>query len=97
MVAIADALGWDRFAVAGASGGSAPALAVAAVRPERVTRCAVIVGAAPSTAEEIQAAMGDNDRREWERAARGDENELAQQFDDFGNWVDAGRRWGQPG
>lgn len=90
VVAIADALGWDRFAVAGASGGSAPALAVAALRPERVTRCAVIVGASPSTVEEIQAAMGDDDRREWERAARGDENELAQQFDDFGNWVDAG-------
>lgn len=30
VVAIADAIGWDRFAVAGASGGSGPALAVAA-------------------------------------------------------------------
>jgi pimeloyl-ACP methyl ester carboxylesterase len=57
VVAIADALGWERFAVAGASGGTAPALAVARFQPEAVTRCAVIVGAAPPTAEEIQAAI----------------------------------------
>jgi len=87
---IADALGWERFAVAGASGGSGPALAVAALLGERVTRCAVIVGVAPSTADEIQAEMPDDEQREWELGARGDEAGLAQDFDDFLRWFEAG-------
>lgn len=90
VVAIADELGWDRFAVAGASGGSGPALAVAALVPERVTRCAVIVGAAPSAVEEVRAAMPDDDRVAWEREARGDEEALAEDFDHFLEWSDAG-------
>ena len=90
VVAIADALGWDRFAVAGASGGSGPALAVAALLPERATRCAVIVGVAPSTAAEINATMPDDDRAQWERAARGDERALAKDFDEVLQWFDAG-------
>jgi pimeloyl-ACP methyl ester carboxylesterase len=89
VVAIADALGWERFAVAGASGGTAPALAAARFQPERVTRCAVIVGVAPPTAEEIQDAMSEDDRGEWERDVRGDEEELARAFDDFLKWFDA--------
>jgi pimeloyl-ACP methyl ester carboxylesterase len=76
--AIADALRWDRFAVAGASGGSGPALDVAALLPERVTRCAVIVGIAPSTATEVRAAMPDDDPAKWEREARGDEEALVE-------------------
>jgi pimeloyl-ACP methyl ester carboxylesterase len=90
VAAIADALGWDRFAVAGASGGTGPALAVAALLAERVTRCAVIVGVAPSTVAEIQAAMPDDDRAQCEWAARGDEQALAEDFDDFLRWFDAG-------
>jgi pimeloyl-ACP methyl ester carboxylesterase len=90
VVAIADALGWGGFAVAGASGGTGPALAVAALLPERVTRCAVIVGVAPSTAAEIKAAMPDEVHAQWERAARGDENALAKDFDDLLQWFDAG-------
>ena len=88
--AIADALGWDRFAVAGASGGSGPALAVAALLPERVTRCAVIVGIAPSTATEVRAAMPDDDLAKWEREARGDEEALAEDFEEILQWFDAG-------
>ena len=90
VVAIADHLGWDRFAVAGASGGSGPALAVAARVPERVTRCAVVVGVAPSAMEEVRAAMPEEDRLVWEREARGDEEALTTEFDEFLQWFDAG-------
>jgi pimeloyl-ACP methyl ester carboxylesterase len=90
VVAIADHLGWDRFAVAGASGGSGPALAVAALLPQRVTRCAVIVGVAPSMIEEVRAAMPEEDRLVWQREARGDEQALASDFEEFLQWVDRG-------
>jgi pimeloyl-ACP methyl ester carboxylesterase len=45
--AVADALGWTRFAVTGGSGGGPHALACAALLPDRVTRCAVIGSNAP--------------------------------------------------
>jgi pimeloyl-ACP methyl ester carboxylesterase len=47
VAAIADALGIERFAVTGASGGGPHALAVAARLPERVSRAASVVGIAP--------------------------------------------------
>jgi pimeloyl-ACP methyl ester carboxylesterase len=47
VAAIADALGLDRFAVWGGSGGGPHALAVAALLGERVTRAACVVGVAP--------------------------------------------------
>jgi pimeloyl-ACP methyl ester carboxylesterase len=47
-LAVADELGWDRFAVAGVSGGGPHALAVAHRAPERSRAVGVIVGAAPS-------------------------------------------------
>ncbi len=47
---IADALGLDRFAVVGRSGGGPHALACSALLPDRVTRTAVLVGLAPSNA-----------------------------------------------
>lgn len=47
VIAIADTLGFDRFAVSGGSGGGPHALAVAALVPDRVTRAACIVGVAP--------------------------------------------------
>lgn len=50
---LADALGWERFAVHGHSGGGPYALACAALLPERVTRCAVGAGSAPSHAEGV--------------------------------------------
>jgi pimeloyl-ACP methyl ester carboxylesterase len=50
---LADALGWERFAVHGHSGGGPYALACAALLPERVTRCAVGAGPAPSHAEGV--------------------------------------------
>jgi pimeloyl-ACP methyl ester carboxylesterase len=51
--ALADALGWEQFAVHGHSGGGPYALACAALLPERVTRCAIGAGTAPSHAEGV--------------------------------------------
>lgn len=88
--AIAAALGWERFAVAGVSAGSGPCLAVAALLPDRVTRCAVIVGAGPLTDPEMQAGMSPDDHADWAPALRGDEDVLAREFDGFLQWFDAG-------
>jgi pimeloyl-ACP methyl ester carboxylesterase len=45
--ALADAHGWNRFAVFGGSGGGPHALACAALLADRVTRCAVLSGIKP--------------------------------------------------
>jgi pimeloyl-ACP methyl ester carboxylesterase len=47
VVAIADALRLQRFAVYGGSGGAPHSLACGALIPDRVTRCASVVGPAP--------------------------------------------------
>src|SRR6185369_11865093 len=47
---IADALGIDRFAVVGRSGGGPHALACAALLPDRIVRTAVMVSLAPANA-----------------------------------------------
>src|SRR4051812_20871409 len=47
VVAIADALGIDRFAVTGGSGGGPHSLACAALLPDRVIRCQGVVSVAP--------------------------------------------------
>ena len=49
VVAVADALGVDRFAVMGTSGGGPHALACAALAPERVTGVATLASPAPYT------------------------------------------------
>jgi pimeloyl-ACP methyl ester carboxylesterase len=51
VAAIADALGLDRFAVVGRSGGGPHALACAALLPERVSRVAALVSLAPREAD----------------------------------------------
>jgi pimeloyl-ACP methyl ester carboxylesterase len=50
---IADALGLDRFAVLGRSGGGPHALACAALLPDRVTRVAVLVGLAETAHDTV--------------------------------------------
>jgi pimeloyl-ACP methyl ester carboxylesterase len=51
--AIADFLGLDRFGVVGRSGGGPHALACAALLGDRVRRAAVLVGLAPSDADDL--------------------------------------------
>lgn len=68
---IADALGLDRFGVAGISSGGPCALAVAALLPGRVTRCATVVSGAPFVAEDLDffEGMGEEHRAGWQAAA----------------------------
>lgn len=76
-VAVADALGWTRFAVTGGSGGGPHALACAALLPDRVTRCAVIGSNAPpivdgpEPTEDEELADPRRNRTSW-RAVHGD-------------------------
>ncbi|MFJ1604700.1 alpha/beta fold hydrolase [Streptomyces sp. NPDC088253] len=58
VTAVADALGLDRFAVVGRSGGAPHALACAAVLPDRVTRAAALVTLAPRDAEGLDWFAG---------------------------------------
>lgn len=51
VAAVADALGVDRFAVMGHSGGCSPALATAALLPERVRAVAILAAVAPFEAD----------------------------------------------
>jgi pimeloyl-ACP methyl ester carboxylesterase len=55
---IADALGIDRFAVMGHSGGGPHALACGALLPERVLGVVVVTGLAPFGAEELDWFVG---------------------------------------
>ncbi len=70
---IADALGLDRFAVMGASGGGPHALACAALLPDRVTGAASIAGLAPYEAAGIDWFGGMADDAALRAAARGRE------------------------
>lgn len=67
---IADALGIDRFAVVGRSGGGPHALAVAAMLPARVTRAAVLVSLAPADAAGLDwyRGMGQSNTDEYQSA-----------------------------
>ena len=58
VAAIADALGLGRFGIFGVSGGGPHALACAALLPERVTKAAVLVGAAPADDPEFDFLAG---------------------------------------
>jgi len=58
VVAIADALGMDRFAVRGVSGGGPHALACAARLPDRVLRCQCVVSPAPYEAAQLDYFSG---------------------------------------
>ncbi|MCQ9184081.1 alpha/beta hydrolase [Streptomyces sp. IBSBF 2953] len=58
VAAVADALGMDRFAVVGRSGGAPHALACAALLPHRVTRAAALVALAPRDAEGLDWFAG---------------------------------------
>jgi pimeloyl-ACP methyl ester carboxylesterase len=73
IVQLADALGWDRFATWGGSGGAPHALACAALLPDRVRRCASVVGPAPFDADRLDwfAGMSAGNVEEFTRALGG--------------------------
>lgn len=78
VAAIADALGLTRFAVTGGSGGAPHALACGALLPERVIRCASVVGPTPVNdgglpAEEWVDGMVEGNVREFGWAMQGEE------------------------
>ncbi|OPG09212.1 alpha/beta hydrolase [Streptomyces sp. GKU 895] len=73
VAAIADALGIERFAVVGRSGGGPHALACAALLPDRVTRVAVLVSLAPCDADGLDwfAGMTASNTSEYTKALAG--------------------------
>ena len=91
VVAIADELELERFAVLGRSGGGPHALACAALLPDRVTRAGVLVSLAPWEAEGLDwfAGMSDSNVREYTAAATAPESLTAQLGADRGQ--DQGR------
>jgi pimeloyl-ACP methyl ester carboxylesterase len=68
VAAIADALGIERFGVWGHSGGGAPALACAALLPDRVVAASSLAGVAPYDAPglDFTAGMGELNREEFQ-------------------------------
>ncbi|MEV7213866.1 alpha/beta fold hydrolase [Kitasatospora cineracea] len=78
---IADALGLDRFAVVGRSGGGPHALACAALLPERVSRAATQVSLAPRHADGLDwfAGMTPSNERAYRQAELG-QPRIAGQF-----------------
>lgn len=92
VTAIADAFGLDRFGVAGVSGGGPPALAVAALATDRVTRCAAIVCGPPPEADGLDflADLQEEDRAFWRQASERGEEYLLGEFEEAAAWVRAG-------
>jgi pimeloyl-ACP methyl ester carboxylesterase len=95
-LAVADALGWDRFSVLGVSGGGPHALALGAFAPERVAALGLAVGAAP--VEFIDPGDLIELNREGMRRAREEGRESLEEFlgeaiaqaeGDFGRLIDA--------
>lgn len=74
VVAIADALGIDRLATWGISGGGPHALACAALLPERVVAAAALAAPAPHDAEGLDwtAGMGEDNVAEFGAALEGE-------------------------
>jgi pimeloyl-ACP methyl ester carboxylesterase len=73
---IADTLALDSFGVVGVSGGGPYALGVAALLPDRVTRCATIVAGAPYDAEGLDFfdGMDEATRADWQARVAGGED-----------------------
>ncbi len=74
VVTIADALGVDRFAAIGGSGGGPHVLACAALLPDRVIRCQVVVSVAPYGVDDLDwlAGMTEGNVVEFRAALEGE-------------------------
>ena len=79
---IADTLGLHSFGVLGVSGGGPYALAVAALLPDRVTRCATLVAGAPYDAEGLDFLDGMDDvtRADWQASVADGEDYLLEDY-----------------
>ena len=77
-LAVADAAGWERFAVLGVSGGGPHALAVGARAPERVSALGLAVGGAPADFVDPDDLIAIN--REGLRRAREEGRESLEEF-----------------
>jgi pimeloyl-ACP methyl ester carboxylesterase len=88
---ILDALGDDRFATWGASGGGPHALACAALLPDRCAAAATLAGVAPYDAEGLDwlAGQGETNVQEWHAAQTGREALVAFCETDFAEMADA--------
>lgn len=71
VLAVADALRLKRFTVSGASGGGPHALAVAALAPQRVTRCRVTSSVAPAGIPGFFDGMDPHNIKEWQLVLAG--------------------------
>jgi pimeloyl-ACP methyl ester carboxylesterase len=88
---LADRLGIDEFAVLGISAGGPRALAVAALMPDRVTRCATELGVGDYTAPDLDffAGMSDEDVREWKDSERGEAWLVEHAYPELVTWLDS--------
>jgi pimeloyl-ACP methyl ester carboxylesterase len=73
--AVLGAVGWERFALWGGSGGAPHALAIASRLPDRVSACASVVGPAPYDARGLNwyAGMSSGNVAEFTAAANGED------------------------
>ena len=91
MACIADTLGLHAFGVLGVSGGGPYALAVAALLPDRVTRCATLVAGAPYDAEGLDFfdGMDDATRADWQATVADGADYLLADYQATLEWLDA--------
>jgi pimeloyl-ACP methyl ester carboxylesterase len=81
--ALADRLGHRRFFVIGWSGGGPPALACAALLPDRVAACTVLASPAPRVegGAAWRAMQSPDELAEWDAMARGDIDPFLPEFE----------------
>jgi pimeloyl-ACP methyl ester carboxylesterase len=92
VVAIADHLNIERFAVAGVSAGGVHAFAVAALHPQRITRCVGVKAMAPyrATGLDFFAGMDPADADGLRQLVGGDRDALTANAEGTRAWVESG-------